>query len=43
MLIAVAIVIGIYIGKYYDRMFTTPIIYSGQNKIEGLLNMIKRQ
>lgn len=43
LLIAAAIVAGIYIGKYYDRMFTTPVIYSGQNKIEGLLNMIKRQ
>lgn len=43
LLIAAAIIAGIYIGKYYDRMFTTPVIYSGHNKIEGLLNMIKRQ
>ncbi|MEG1999037.1 MAG: S41 family peptidase, partial [Bacteroidales bacterium] len=43
LLIAVAIVIGIYIGRYYDKLFYSPIIYSGENKIEGLLHMIKRQ
>lgn len=43
LLIAVAIVVGIYIGRYYDKLFYSPIIYSGQNKIEGLLRVIERQ
>lgn len=42
-LIAVAVVLGIYIGRFYDSLHHSPIVYYGKNKIEGLLYLIKNQ
>ncbi len=41
--IAVAVVLGIYIGRFYDSLHHSPIVYYGKNKIEGLLYLIKNQ
>lgn len=44
LVVAIAVIIGIYVGKNYDKLLTSStIVYSGSNKIDGMLNIISNQ
>lgn len=39
--LALAVIIGIFLGRYYDVISRkTSTLFSGENKVEALLNMI---
>ena len=42
--LALAVIIGIFLGRYYDVISRkTSTLFSGENKVEALLNMIEAE